>query len=99
MCFVVDKLALGPAFVGVLRFSHLIIIPTMHSAENVQVYFRITGSSFQVWKRALFVKLCCIFQTYVGFRLYVLRPKYFHGQISSGDAGLQHYLDNSLLRK
>lgn len=99
MWFVVDKLALGPAFVGVLRFSHLIISPTMHSAENLQVYFRIASSSFQVRKRVLFVKLCRIFQTYVEFHLYVLRPECFHGQVISGDAGLQHYRYNSLHRR
>ena len=71
----------------------------MHGAENLQVYVSITGSSFQVWKRVLFVKLCCIFQNFIGFRLNVLRPEWFHGPASSGDVGLQHYRDNSLHRR
>jgi hypothetical protein len=66
------------------------------SAEILQVYLSITGNSFHVWKRVSFVKLCGIFPTYVEFRLCVLRPECFRGQVSSGDAGLQHYRDNSL---
>lgn len=40
-----------------------------------------------------------VFCRHVGSCLYVLRPEWFHGQVSSGDAGLQHYRDNSLHRR